>query len=152
MINLLKNTNPDSQHSHSHSAFHFLSMLSVSIWVSQYYLMVTLYFYLVDLSSTSSRDGISLHNNVFIYNCLVKYISTYEWNSTVKNFFEPLNTENCWNFVCIHTEGLKPWPEASKNQSPGPRPCETLVTALVAWARLGRLRALSPSLHNTNEN
>ena len=46
-------------------------------------------------------------------------------------------------------QGLKPWPEASQNQSPGPRPCEILVTALAAWARLGRLRALRLSLHNT---
>ena len=52
--------------------------------------------------------------------------------------------------ICIHTEGLKLQPEASKNQSPGPRPCETLVTALAAWTRLSQLRALSLSLHNTS--
>ena len=70
----------------------------------------------------------------------------------VKNFFEPLITENYRKFVCIHTKGLKLQPEASKNQSPGTRPCETLAMALAAWARLGWLRALSPSLHNTNQD
>ena len=55
-------------------------------------------------------------------------------------------TPQHWKFICIHTEGLKLQPEASKNQSPGPRPCKTLVTALAAWARLSQLRALSPTL------
>jgi len=50
----------------------------------------------------------------------------------------------------VHThEGLKPWPRAYQIQSPGPRPCQALPTALGAWARLGRLRASSPSLHIT---
>ena len=94
-----------------------------------------------EITISSSKN---MHD-VFFYNCLVNYsliltlMSEIAW---LKIFLSPSTlkiTENYWKFICIHTEGLKPQPEASKNQSPGPRPCETLAMALVAWARLSRL-------------
>jgi hypothetical protein len=48
-------------------------------------------------------------------------------------------------------QGLKLQPGAFKNQSLGPRPCETLVMALAVWAQPSQLWALRLSLHNTIE-